>query len=297
MNNNEYKAIGTTLSCGTFIKEFSHRDGKKLFFKCVCSCGKDFISDNSHIPKMKIGCKSCCSNNRALKMKKDLVGTEWETGTKVISFDRYENKNFYWNVYCGVCKKIYIDNSKRLLYRTFAMSCKDCCNKKIDLTGYKFGKGCVVLHEDPNNTGPKYYWFYQCHCGKKKRSSTWSILYETQQCRKCAGKENGLNHRGPNNHYWNPKLTDEQRIKNRDTNEDFVWRKAIMKKYNHTCIITGSKVSLHVHHIYNYNDRPELRYEINNGVPLRSDLHIKFHQTYGYKNNDVHQLNEFILNN
>jgi hypothetical protein len=51
-----------------------------------------------------------------------------------------------------------------------------------------------------------------------------------------------------------------------------------------------------VHHIENFSEKPELRFDVNNGITLRHDVHQDFHKKYGYTNNTREQLDEFIKN-
>jgi len=76
------------------------------------------------------------------------------------------------------------------------------------------------------------------------------------------------------------------------------WTEQIKENANYTCSICGSKDSIVAHHLQSIDiERPEtykLRYDIDNGVCLCSDCHIKFHKEYGYGNNTTEQFNEYI---
>jgi len=99
---------------------------------------------------------------------------------------------------------------------------------------------------------------------------------------------------GSMNVKWNPKLTDEYRIKNRRTFKNMRWRKAVIKKYNSSCAICGEKLtSMYVHHLNGYTACPAERFDINNGVCLCESCHMKFHKAYGYGNNTKDQFIEW----
>jgi DNA-binding MurR/RpiR family transcriptional regulator len=51
---------------------------------------------------------------------------------------------------------------------------------------------------------------------------------------------------------------------------------------------------MEVHHIFNFSQYPELRFDISNGITLQKDEHRKFHRIYGNRDNDLNQLLEFI---
>lgn len=103
------------------------------------------------------------------------------------------------------------------------------------------------------------------------------------------------------------------------------WTLPSLKKYNYTCVLTGKKDNLEVHHVYqnfhvmfekaletlNLKNRNNLgdctQQEIDSlkklmlklhnecglGIPLTREIHKLFHHIYGYKNNNVYQFKEF----
>ena len=80
------------------------------------------------------------------------------------------------------------------------------------------------------------------------------------------------------------------------------WREAVYKRDNYTCQKyglrgqkgVGKRIVLHPHHIQNFADFPELRFEISNGITLSEKAHKEFHKKYGKKNNTKEQLEEFL---
>lgn len=75
------------------------------------------------------------------------------------------------------------------------------------------------------------------------------------------------------------------------------WQKECLIRDNFTCQKTGiSGGYLVVHHINNFADFPELRFDINNGITLSKQVHKEFHKKYGVKNNTRDQLLEFLSN-
>lgn len=71
------------------------------------------------------------------------------------------------------------------------------------------------------------------------------------------------------------------------------WRFSIFKIYNFSCDICGNSDYVEAHHLYNYKDYPDLRYEKGNGVCLCQSCHIDFHRKYGKKNNTPEQYFEY----
>lgn len=88
----------------------------------------------------------------------------------------------------------------------------------------------------------------------------------------------------------------------RSTDEYRQWRKAVFDRDLYTCQCCGDKngyghkVELHAHHLHNWKDNKEIRYEISNGVTLCDKCHYLFHSVYGKKNNTAEQYYDFIKN-
>ena len=87
----------------------------------------------------------------------------------------------------------------------------------------------------------------------------------------CKAKWQSENVRGENHPRYNPNLTDEERIVNRDYKEYIEFVKEVLKRDNYTCLLTGQvgKRDLAVHHLNGYNWCKEGRTDINNGVTLK----------------------------
>ena len=77
------------------------------------------------------------------------------------------------------------------------------------------------------------------------------------------------------------------------------YRNAILKKYNKKCAKCGCEINKNnksIHHIYNKGDSffSCLINNENNGILFCRDCHIIFHKKYGYKNNCLEQVNDFL---
>ncbi len=81
------------------------------------------------------------------------------------------------------------------------------------------------------------------------------------------------------------------------------WRRAVYIRDAYTCQCCGARnkvgnggtVQLHAHHIKNWIDNQEDRFDVDNGITLCSECHYAFHSKYGKHNNTQEQLDEFIL--
>lgn len=78
------------------------------------------------------------------------------------------------------------------------------------------------------------------------------------------------------------------------------WRKLVFERDQYTCKACGARngqgsyVELNAHHIKNWKDNPECRYDVENGITLCGKCHTLFHSEYGKRNNSYAQLDEFL---
>lgn len=88
----------------------------------------------------------------------------------------------------------------------------------------------------------------------------------------------------------------------RATYEYGQWRSAVYVRDKYTCQKCGAHTGcgrsfeLNAHHIYNWKDNPQLRYDVNNGITLCDSCHTQFHIIYGKSHNTPKQLREFLNN-
>ena len=103
-----------------------------------------------------------------------------------------------------------------------------------------------------------------------------------------------------------PRWKGEERITERTERYDPVyknWRKSVFERDYYTCQCCGAKsqngqgsVFLEAHHLNNFKDYIEERYDINNGVTLCRKCHKEFHSIYGIKHTNYEDYQKFILN-
>lgn len=99
-------------------------------------------------------------------------------------------------------------------------------------------------------------------------------------------------HKGEKSYLWKGGITEEhQQV--RVSREYKSWRTSCFKRDNWRCQLSGNKGYVVVHHLENFADNPELRFDINNGITLSIDIHLLFHSIYGSKNNTKEQFEEF----
>lgn len=117
------------------------------------------------------------------------------------------------------------------------------------------------------------------------------------------GKIYGENHRGEKAFGWKGGV--EYHRVERGTWQYRNWRKSVFERDFYTCQCCGARnkkgnkgtVRLEAHHIVNWKDNKQLRYDLDNGITFCRACHILFHSIYGKKNNTKQQLDAFIKNN
>lgn len=86
----------------------------------------------------------------------------------------------------------------------------------------------------------------------------------------------------------------------RYTSEYRNWRKGVYGRDKYTCVCCddswrpGHDVKFNAHHLYNWGDYPERRYDIDNGVTLCVKCHNEFHRIYGKHHNTPDQFFSYL---
>ena len=84
-------------------------------------------------------------------------------------------------------------------------------------------------------------------------------------------------------------------IRNKRYTADADWRKKIFERDKYTCQKCNKRGGeLNAHHIFNYSSHIELRTALENGITFCKECHTLFHKTFGKKNNDDSQLQDFL---
>lgn len=121
------------------------------------------------------------------------------------------------------------------------------------------------------------------------------------RCYECYKDELSMKQKGKNNFFWKGGINGENDTL-RHRREYKEWRTAVYERDNYTCQCCGTRGNkLNAHHINQFANYPEIRYEINNGVTLCTKCHDatennSFHNIYGTHNTTAEQLKEYILN-
>ncbi len=272
--------------CELLEKEYKNNN-ILLKYKCVCE-EISYITFGSFQQGHR--CKKC--KNKELR-KKNQFTFEYvynyflEQKCELLSKEYFNcNIKMEYRCSCGNISYINFNNFKQ------GRRCMKCSGKEKFTYKYVYNyfkkKGCELLEEKYINSRTKIK--YRCVC-KETSYITFDSFKQGHRCRKCAIKKNS----GKNSSCYNPNLTDEERILNRDYPEYKKWVKTILKKDNYTCQCCFKRgCSLNAHHIESYDVNIDLRLDENNGITFCKDCHKEFHKIYGYGHNTREQLNEFL---
>ena len=108
------------------------------------------------------------------------------------------------------------------------------------------------------------------------------------------------NQTGAKNSMWKGGITSENH-KVRGSIKMRLWREAVFARDNYTCqkceakTGNGKRVYLHPHHIFNFAQFINFRFEVFNGITFCKKCHKEFHKIYGTTNNNREQVNEFLV--
>jgi hypothetical protein len=94
---------------------------------------------------------------------------------------------------------------------------------------------------------------------------------------------NAENHKGADHPNWKGGISGEN-AKIRKSYDYNVWRQAVYKRDNWTCQMCKVKQRHPIaHHQKSFNEHPELRFEIDNGITVCRSCHKKIHKEIGQK--------------
>ena len=146
------------------------------------------------------------------------------------------------------------------------------------------------------------------HIGHKPSEETIIKMSESQRGKSrgkgVKKKPRSLEHRkkiselrkGDKSHFWKGGVTSNNMII-RNSAEYKQWRLSVFTRDGwkcKKCNVKGGK--LNAHHIFNFSEHKELRFNTDNGIIFCKKCHNKFHRIYGKKHNNDEQVSDFLDN-
>lgn len=264
----------------------------------ICKkCNKKLSYDNFTKSKnVKDGYENTCKQCRQSQRKKFentciVCGNKFKTAYKKSKYCSSKCKPQCTRdriiVKCAKCRKEkLITKSMYKMYKNFYCS-NECKNEH-----YK------VLYSGENNHRYNQIEKTCIVCGKKFKKNKYEIKkYGGRYCSlECRNEDYKNIFSGENNPNFDSTKTNEERAQNRNIEGYNEWVRQVLKKDKYTCKCCGDNTggNLNAHHINNYSEHKELRTHLENGITFCKTCHMNFHKTYGYKNNNKNQIEEFL---
>jgi len=132
----------------------------------------------------------------------------------------------------------------------------------------------------------------ECHKERAVRIDHFSRDGTTKYCLSCSARRISKSHSGENHWHWRGGISSERDIIT-GTPEYIQWRSSVLQRDGHHCSICGSNGNLVAHHLASFDENPDLRTDVNNGLTLCEDCHKLFHHEYGYGENTLTQMYNF----
>ena len=282
----------------------------------ICKeCGKEFNADK----KTRKFCSRECRCTFDRKQNRVIVKCNCcEVEFEKTKFQYSRSKNHYCSHECKSEHQKIIqkgENNPNFKNKLMSVECSNCGNKiNLHECNLKNSNGTVkknhycshecksehqkIIQKGENNPNFKAI---KCNCAfcNKEMLRTENYIKQRQNlfCSyECYSDYMSKYLVGENNPNYDPSISQEDREIRRNFDGYAYWRREVYKIDSYTCQCCGDDKgsNLVAHHILNYSQHKELRTDINNGITLCKICHKEFHDTYGYRNNNQEQLNEFI---
>lgn len=255
-------------------------------FKCLCDCGNEELLSYEQLTRNQTpACKTCA---RKLKFI-DLTGRKF--GRLMVCHNETRSPST-WGCKCKCGNTLIVNSGALLSGHSTSCGCKrkDTLTKnRISHVGERFGS--LVIKSKSVNGHVKC----QCDCGKIKKVFISSLYSGATKSCGCL-RVNMMT--GSNSRFWKGGITEIIRgIKK--SPKYWKWVRHVKKRDAFTCQCCGKtdlSKNLHAHHIRNFADNIKIGFELDNGVTLCKNCHVKFHKTYGKIKNTRNQFNKFVLN-
>ena len=285
--------------------DVSAHSNKKYMINCLKNSNHTYPTSLDHYIS-GAGCPYCSHHKIT---KENSLGSEypkvldiWSDKNKSTPYEfaPHSSESVWWKCNNGIHK-----DYRRKITRsnTCGFICPECgkkqgyMNRKEDISGQVFGElTALFIDESKLDNKLRTYWICQCSCGATPSVDVTSL--KTGNTTTCGNRMAHCS--GENNGNWKGGITAPLQIE-RTSSLYNIWRDSVYKKDWYTCQCCGKykNINKNAHHIKNFLDNEELRYDINNGILLCDECHaitslVSFHHRYGTRNNTPEQLEEYI---
>lgn len=206
----------------------------------------------------------------------------------IVSVLPTKNGNVYWLCKCDCGKTREVTGGNLRSKRVISCGCyrRTGTDRYKNLQGRRFGKLLVTdvyytqITTRKSESRPKKdtAWLCKCDCGQYVYVTTARLNLGTKSCG-CLRKRSG-----PDNPKWNPDAV-RGRYTGENKSQEMYFRRKVLERDKYICRKCNKdcKYNSQAHHLNCWNDFPEQRYDVDNGITLCVDCHKKFHKTFGPK--------------
>lgn len=293
-----------------------YQSNLKYWFKCprhLHDSEQTVISSITRNPHKNLVCRKCNSVAQVVidNFGETYLWEHWHADNILSPWDIPSGSNsIYITVQCD--KKDYHVYSQVAHSFSHGKGCPYCIKKVVhpnDSLAAIYPE-IVTRWSDNNDKSPYEYssgsdkkvWI-KCPCGIHNdycQRIANAVLYEFR-CPDCSLDETSERMKGAGSPFWKGGINGQNDTL-RHHREYKDWRTAVYERDNYTCQCCGQRgIKLNAHHINQFADYPEIRYDVNNGITLCVKCHDStedgsFHNLYGTHGTTFEQLREYILN-
>ena len=283
----------------TPIEPTGEKKWGKIIWKCSCDCGNYAEYITAQIRSGSV--VSCgCSRSKTWQKKAEVLIGKAFGRLKVIKPVKERSNGaiqYLCKCKCGNETTVRGDQLKDGTTKSCGCLYDDMVHK---LAGQKFGRLTAIKKADfKRKTDKSIHWECVCDCGTHKVLSSSDLVNGTIKSCGCLQDEWRKYYSGERHHFYNPKLTDEERLERyryvlRGKNS-VQWRKKIFERDNYTCGVCEHRGdSLVAHHLDGWNWAKDRRFDLDNGITLCKECHYDFHNIYGRGDNTKEQFEEHV---
>lgn len=253
----------------------------------IARCGHERTSTFNNFYRGKGDlCRSCRykANGEKRRLRHEDIKAAFESeGCKVLGIDG--EGEFAKVRYIALCGHENVCNFNKFTSAKAGRICSTCSRSvryKYDYVRECFEeRDCILLEKEYVNCKTKMRYIAQCG---HESTITFDALLNSPgaalRCRDC------------HKHTYHDEPIDRNRTASK------VWRKAVYARDGYTCVACGKHGGdLNAHHLAAYDNSPDLRFKVENGVTLCSNCHIQFHSQYGFGGNTPEQFQQWIEGN
>ena len=301
---------------GCTTKDVGYKSNLKWWFKCpreLHECEQYVMSFITRDPGRILLCRKCNSVAQVVidRFGEDYLWSHWHNSNSLNPWDISAGSNRIQVIIQCDLKDYHVYTQ---VASSFAkgIGCPYCINRKVHANDSfaVMNPAIITRWSDKNLKSPFEYsphsedkvWF-KCPLGVHddylQRISNAAIY--GFRCPECSREETSERMKGSGSIFWKGGINGKNDTL-RHRREYKQWRTLVYQRDGYTCQCCGSHGGrLNAHHINQFADYPELRYELNNGITLCEDCHNStidgsFHNIYGTHNTTSFQLREYILN-